>query len=86
MARIGRDLLCGTASFTRASATVAPTQGGPARLADRALQAVWQARLQMRRRPRAWPQVLNTCDSARLQNLEALATKRMEGMADFRPS
>ena len=29
-----------------------------ARLADRALQTLWQARLQMRRRPRSWPQVL----------------------------
>src|SRR6266404_3071667 len=36
-----------------------PTQGDPARLADRALQTLWQARVQMRRRPRPWPQVLS---------------------------
>src|SRR5215472_2412669 len=42
-----------------ASAPVAPTQGDPARLADRALQALWQGRVQMRRRPRPWPQVLS---------------------------
>src|SRR6516165_1885302 len=42
-----------------ASAPVAPTQGGPARLADRALQTLWQARLQMRRGPRPWSQVLS---------------------------
>ena len=29
---------------------------------------------------------VNTCDSARFQNLEALAAKRMERMADLRPS
>src|SRR6266446_4146541 len=40
-------------------APTAPTQGDPARLADRALQTLWQARMQMRRRPRPWPQVLS---------------------------
>jgi hypothetical protein len=41
-----------------ASAPVTPAQVDPARLADRALQTLWQAGVQMRRRPRAWPQVL----------------------------
>src|SRR6266436_7023569 len=40
-------------------APTAPTQGDPARLADRALQTLWQARMQMRRRPWPWPQVLS---------------------------
>src|SRR5216684_3814748 len=40
-------------------APTAPAQGDPARLADRALQTLWQARMQMRRRPRPWPQVLS---------------------------
>src|SRR6202045_1914812 len=41
-----------------ASAPVAPAQGDLARLADRALQTLRQARVQMRRRPRPWTQVL----------------------------
>src|ERR1039458_1509477 len=43
------------------SSPPAPTaiaQGDPARLAHRALQTLWQARMQMRRRPRPWPQIL----------------------------
>src|SRR5664280_1395083 len=39
-------------------APTAPAQGDPARLADRTLQTLWQARVQMRRRPRPWPQIL----------------------------
>src|ERR1700739_2407089 len=38
--------------------STAATQGGPARLADRALQTLWQAGVQMRRGARSWPQVL----------------------------
>jgi hypothetical protein len=41
-----------------ASAPVAPAQGDLARLADRALQTLRQARVQMRRRSGPWPQVL----------------------------
>src|SRR5579871_1628794 len=37
----------------------APAQGDPARLADRTLQTLRQARVQMRRRPRPWSQVLS---------------------------
>src|ERR1700694_5359742 len=40
------------------AAPVAPAQGDPARLADRALQTLWQAGVQMRRRSRPWTQVL----------------------------
>src|SRR5579859_4374761 len=40
-------------------APTAPTQGDPTRLADRALQTLWQARVQMRRRSRPWSQVLS---------------------------
>src|SRR5258708_16884392 len=36
----------------------ATAQGDPAWLADRALQTLWQAGVQMRRRPRPWPQIL----------------------------
>src|SRR6266851_585280 len=39
-------------------APTAPAQGDPARLADRALQTLRQAGVQMRRRSRPWPQVL----------------------------
>src|SRR6266852_6547628 len=40
-------------------APTAPTQGDLTWLADRALQTLWQTRVQMRRRPRPWPQVLS---------------------------
>jgi hypothetical protein len=39
-------------------APTASTQGDPARLVDRTLQTLWQARVQMRRRSGPWPQVL----------------------------
>src|SRR6266545_1868346 len=39
-------------------APTAPAQGDPARLADRALQTLWQARVQVCRRSRPWTQVL----------------------------
>ena len=42
-----------------APAPIAPAQSGPARFSHRALQTLWQARMQMRRRPRSWPQVLS---------------------------
>src|SRR6267154_2847565 len=49
-----------------ASSPVAPAQGDLARLADRALQTLWQAGVQMRRRSRPWPQVLPFGEPSRL--------------------
>jgi hypothetical protein len=37
---------------------IAPAQSCPSWFPHRALQTLWQARMQMRRRPRSWPQVL----------------------------
>src|SRR3974390_575756 len=34
----------------------------PSRLSHRTLQALWQAWLQMRQRPRSWPQILLVCE------------------------
>src|SRR3989304_9190398 len=50
----------------------APAQGNPARLADRALQTLWQARVQVRRRP--WPgtQVLPFGELSRLAAADGL--------------
>jgi hypothetical protein len=42
----------------RAPAATAPAQSHPAGFPHRTLQTLWQARMQMRRRPRSWPQVL----------------------------
>src|ERR1700674_572615 len=42
-----------------ASAPTASTQGHPAWLSHRALQTLWQAGMQMRRRSRPWSQVLS---------------------------
>src|SRR6266576_2634058 len=44
----------------------ATAQGDPAWLADRALQTLWQAGVQMRRRPRPWPQILPFGEPSRL--------------------
>jgi hypothetical protein len=41
-----------------APAPTAPAQSGPPGFPHRALQTLWQARMQMRPRPRPWPQVL----------------------------
>ncbi len=41
-----------------APAPTAPAQSCPARFSHRALQTLWQARMQMRPRPRPWTQVL----------------------------
>ena len=43
----------------RSGASTAPAQIDPARLPHRALQAMWQAGLQMRRRAGTWSQVLS---------------------------
>ena len=40
-------------------AQTAPTQGDPPRLPHRAIQTMWQTGMQVRRRPRSWPQVLS---------------------------
>src|SRR5215470_1134057 len=48
-----------------APAPAAPAQSDPARFPRRALQTVWQARMQMRRQPRSWPQVLSVGELSR---------------------
>src|SRR5437764_10181904 len=48
------------------SAPIAPAPSHPARLPYRALQTLWQAGMQMRRRPRPWPQVLSVGKLPRL--------------------
>src|SRR5882724_11610374 len=57
-------------------APVAPTQGDLTRLADRALQTLWQARMQMRRRPRPWPQVLSFSELSGLASANGLCAAR----------
>jgi hypothetical protein len=42
-----------------APASIAPAQSGPPWFPHRALQTLWQARLQVRPRPRSWPQILS---------------------------
>src|SRR5260370_34091026 len=55
----GKRACCRLEETSRsASAPVASAQVDSARLADRALQTLWQAGVQMRRRSRPWPQVL----------------------------
>src|SRR2546427_1146494 len=48
-----------------APAPTAPTPSRAAWFPHRALQTLWQARMQMRRRPRSWPQVLSLGELSR---------------------
>src|SRR5947208_5698794 len=48
-----------------APAPTAPAQSRPAGLPHRALQALRQARMQMRPRPRSWPQILSIGELSR---------------------
>ena len=60
-----------------AVAAIAATQGGPARLADRTLQALRQARVQVRRRSRPWPEVLSFGEPLRLAATDGLCAARI---------
>src|SRR6516162_1233335 len=55
-----------------AFAPATAAQGSPARLADRAVQALRQARVQVRRRSRPWPQVLSFGEPLRLAATDGL--------------
>ena len=48
-----------------APASIAAAQSHPAGFPHRALQTLWQARMQMRRRSRSWPQVLSVGELSR---------------------
>src|SRR5271166_3668272 len=49
----------------RSCASTAPPQIDPAWFPHRALQTMWQAGMQMRRRPRTWPQILSVGELSR---------------------
>src|SRR5918994_2051886 len=58
--RDGNPIQCRIAKAPqRSPAPTASAESDPPRLPDRALQTMWQAGMQMRRRPRPWPQVLS---------------------------
>ena len=52
------DFCCSTPAPTSAAAAAATTRSSTPWFSHRALQTLWQARLQMRSRPRPWPKVL----------------------------
>jgi len=60
-----------------ASAPTAPTQGCPPGLSHRALQTLRQARMQMRPRPRSWPQVLSVGELSRPASANGLRPARV---------
>ena len=60
-----------------APAPIAPAQSGPSRFPHRALQTLWQARLQVRRRPRSWPQVLSVGELSRPAPANGLCPARV---------
>src|SRR5687768_14873712 len=54
--RDGNPIQCRIAKAPqRSPAPTASAESDPPRLPDRALQTMWQAGMQMRRRPRPWP-------------------------------
>ena len=60
-----------------APAPIAPAQSYPPWFSHRALQTLWQARLQMRRRPRSWPQVLSVGKLSRPASTNGLRPARV---------
>ena len=60
-----------------APAPIAPAQSGPPWFPHRALQTLWQARLQMRRRPRSWSQVLSVGELSRPAPANGLCPARV---------
>jgi hypothetical protein len=75
-----------------ASAPTAPTQSHSAGFPHRALQTLWQTRMQMRRRPWSWPQVLSVGKLSRTAPTNGLrparvlrAGKRVPGQLPPRP-
>src|SRR5215472_7502368 len=75
-----------------ASAPIAPAQSRPAGLPHRALQTLWQARMQVRPRPRSWPQVLSVGQLSRPASANGLrpagvlrAGERVPGQLPPRP-
>jgi len=63
-------------------APTAPAPSHPSRLPHRALQTLWQAGMQMRRRSRSWPQVLSVGElsgPATANGLRAAGVLRADG-------
>jgi hypothetical protein len=60
-----------------APAPIAPTQSGPPWFPHRALQTLWQARLQMCRRSRSWPQILSVGKLSRPASANGLRPARV---------
>src|SRR5437870_9831081 len=68
------------ATSSGSPAPTASTQGDPARLANRAPQTLWQARVQVRRWSRSWAQVLSFGELSGLASANGLCA------AGFSPS
>jgi len=60
-----------------APAPAASAQSGPPWLPHRALQTLWQARMQMRSRPRSWPQILSVGELSRPATANGLRPARV---------
>ena len=60
-----------------APAPIAPPQSSPPRFPHRALQALWQARMQVRPGPRSWPQVLSVGKLSRPASANGLRPARV---------
>jgi hypothetical protein len=60
-----------------APAPIAPAPSGPPWFPYRALQTLWQARLQMRRRPRSWSQILSVGELSRPAPTNGLCPARV---------
>jgi len=60
-----------------APAPAAPAQSGPPWFPHRTLQTLWQARMQVRRRPRSWPQILSVGKLSRPASANGLCPARV---------
>lgn len=78
--RLGRALI-GNAAEATSCACAPPTlvEGAPARFSDRALQALWQARMQMCRRAGTWSEVLPFCEHPWSTPRDGIRSARLSG-------
>ncbi len=71
------DFCCSAPAPTSAASAAATARSSTPRFSHRALQTVWQARLQMRSRPRPWPQILSLGQSLRATTANGLHPPRL---------
>ena len=71
------NFCCSAPAPTSAAPAAATARSSTPRFSHRALQTLWQARLQMRSRPRPWPKILSLGQSLRATTANGLHPPRL---------